>query len=61
MNLNALKPVGPHITGFIRFAHEGEGDRMPLNRAPLSVAQQALFFDWIRLGAPLSRLGFEDR
>ena len=39
----------------------GLGDRMPLNRAPLSVAQQALFFDWIRLGAPLSRLGFEDR
>lgn len=36
-------------------------DRMPLNRAPLSLAQQALFFDWIRLGAPLSRLGFEDR
>ncbi|MDO8276624.1 MAG: hypothetical protein Q7T63_00705 [Burkholderiaceae bacterium] len=27
MNLNALKPVGPHITGFIRFAHEGEGDQ----------------------------------
>ena len=28
---------------------------------PLSLTQQALFFDWIRLGAPLSRLGFEDR
>lgn len=27
MNLNALKPVGPHITGFIRFAHEGEGEQ----------------------------------
>ncbi len=27
MNLNALKPVGPHISGFIRFAHEGEGDQ----------------------------------
>lgn len=26
MNLNALKPVGPHIEGFVRFAHEGEGD-----------------------------------
>ena len=27
MNLNALKPVGPHISGFIRFAHEGEGEQ----------------------------------
>jgi hypothetical protein len=26
MNLNALKPIGPHVEGFIRFAHEGEGD-----------------------------------
>lgn len=26
MNLNALKPIGPHVTGFIRFAHEGEGE-----------------------------------
>ena len=39
----------------------GSGDRMPFGAPPLSVAQQALFFDWIRLGAPLSRLGFEDR
>lgn len=26
MRLNSLKPIGPHVTGFIRFAHEGEGD-----------------------------------
>jgi hypothetical protein len=28
MNLNEIKPIGPHIEGFIRFAHEGEGDTM---------------------------------
>lgn len=39
----------------------GLGVRMPLNASPLSLTQQAFFFDWIRLGAPLSRLGFEDR
>ncbi len=39
----------------------GLGVRMPLNASPLSPTQQAFFFDWIRLGAPLSRLGFEDR
>lgn len=39
----------------------GLGVRMPLNTSPLSLTQQAFFFDWIRLGAPLSRLGFEDR
>lgn len=39
----------------------GEFSRMPLGGNPLSLTQQALFFDWIRLGAPLSRLGFEDR
>lgn len=39
----------------------GFGSRMPLGGSNLSVTQQAFFFDWIRLGAPLSRLGFEDR
>lgn len=36
------------------------GARMPPG-GTLSLTQQALFFDWIRHGAPLSRLGFEDR
>lgn len=36
------------------------GARMPPGGS-LSLTQQALFFDWIRHGAPLSRLGFEDR
>lgn len=39
----------------------GLGVRMPLNASALSLTQQAFFFDWIRLGAPLARLGFEDR
>jgi hypothetical protein len=38
----------------------GLGVRMPLNASPLSPTQQAYFFDWIRVGAPLSRLGFEN-
>lgn len=37
------------------------GTQMPQGGAALSLTQQAFFFDWIRLGAPLSRLGFEDR
>ena len=36
------------------------GGRMPPSQS-LSLTQQAFIFDWIRLGAPLSRLGFEDR
>lgn len=36
------------------------GGRMPPGQS-LSLTQQAFIFDWIRLGAPLSRLGFEDR
>ena len=36
------------------------GFRMPPGGS-LSLTQQALIFDWIRWGAPLSRLGFEDR
>ena len=39
----------------------GLGIRMPLNGNNLSTTQQAFFYDWIRAGAPLSRLGFEDR
>lgn len=38
----------------------GVGGRMPPGQ-PVSITQQAFIFDWIRLGAPLSRLGFEDR
>jgi hypothetical protein len=37
------------------------GARMPLGGNAISLTQQAFFYDWIRLGAPLSRLGFEDR
>ena len=37
------------------------GTQMPQGSPPLSLTQQAFFYDWIRLGAPLSRLGFEDR
>ena len=41
---------------------EGEGvTQMPQGFPPLTLPQQAFFYDWIRLGAPLSRLGFEDR
>jgi hypothetical protein len=36
------------------------GGRMPPG-GMISITQQAFFYDWIRLGAPLSRLGFEDR
>lgn len=36
------------------------GVRMPPG-GTLSLTRQALFYDWIRYGAPLSRLGFEDR
>lgn len=36
------------------------GSRMPPG-GMISITQQAFFYDWIRLGAPLSRLGFEDR
>lgn len=36
------------------------GGRMPPT-STLSAAQQALVRDWINHGAPLSRLGFEDR
>ena len=39
----------------------GLGIRMPLGGSNLSATQQAFFFDWIGAGAPLSRLGFEDR
>jgi mono/diheme cytochrome c family protein len=39
----------------------GAGTRMPQGADPLSLAQQAILFDWIRLGAPLVRSGFEDR
>lgn len=28
MSLNAIRPVGPHIEGFIRFASEGEGETL---------------------------------
>jgi hypothetical protein len=39
----------------------GFGSRMPMDLNPLSAVRQQLFFDWIRLGAPLLRAGFEDR
>ncbi len=39
----------------------GFGSRMPMDSAPLSEVRQQLIFDWIRLGAPLLRSGFEDR
>lgn len=35
--------------------------RMPFGGSPMSPTQQAFFRDWINYGAPLSRLGFEDR
>lgn len=37
------------------------GGRMPSGGPNLSTTQQRLFSDWISFGAPLSRLGFEDR
>jgi hypothetical protein len=39
----------------------GVGSRMPQDTAALSATQQRFVFDWIRLGAPLSKNGFEDR
>jgi len=38
----------------------GIGFRMPPG-SPLSLTQQAFIYYWINAGAPLSRLGFEDR
>ncbi len=38
----------------------GIGFRMPPG-SPLSVTQQALIYYWINAGAPMSKLGFEDR
>jgi mono/diheme cytochrome c family protein len=35
--------------------------RMPMGDSALSSARQALIADWIRLGAPMLRAGFEDR
>ena len=39
----------------------GVGAQMPFGASALSLVQQRLFFDWIRVGAPLSKNGFEDR
>ena len=39
----------------------GFGSRMPMDLGPMSAVRQQLIFDWIRLGAPLLRSGFEDR
>lgn len=39
----------------------GFGSRMPMDSSPLSEVRQQLIFDWIRLGAPVLRSGFEDR
>ena len=36
----------------------GAGQRMPRNRASLSLAEQALIFDWIMLGAPYQPTDF---
>lgn len=39
----------------------GSGSRMPQGSNALSLTQQALIFDWIRIGAPLMHSSFEDR
>ena len=39
----------------------GSGSRMPQGSKALSLTQQALIFDWIRIGAPLMHSSFEDR
>lgn len=39
----------------------GSGSRMPQGGNALSLTQQALIFDWIRIGAPLMHSSFEDR
>ena len=39
----------------------GFGSRMPMDLGPMSAVRQQLIFDWIRLGAPVLRAGFEDR
>ena len=39
----------------------GFGSRMPMDLGPMSAVRQQLIFDWIRLGAPVLRSGFEDR
>ena len=39
----------------------GFGSRMPMDLGTMSAVRQQLIFDWIRLGAPLLRAGFEDR
>lgn len=39
----------------------GFGSPMPSDTPRLSTTQQRFIFDWIRVGAPLSKNGFEDR
>jgi hypothetical protein len=54
-------PLGSVLFLKVNCDSPGAGTRMPQGADPLSLAQQALLFDWIRLGAPLVRSGFEDR
>lgn len=60
-----VEPGAPNLSWlFLKINCNNPGfgsSRMPLGLPTLSLTQQRFFYDWIRLGAPLSRLGFEDR
>lgn len=53
-------PLGSLLFQKVNCDTPSVGQRMPPGQS-LSLTQQAFIFDWIRLGAPLARLGFEDR
>lgn len=54
-------PIGSLLFQKLNCTDPFFGVPMPPDTPTISITQQALFYDWIRLGAPLSRLGFEDR
>lgn len=54
-------PLGSLLLLKINCDEPGLGVRMPFGGPNLSLAQQALIFDWINAGAPLMSNGFEDR
>ncbi len=54
-------PINSVLFLKINCDNPGFGSRMPMDLNPLSAVRQQLIFDWIRLGAPLLRAGFEDR
>lgn len=54
-------PLASVLFRKINCENPGSGSRMPQGGTALSLTQQALVFDWIRIGAPLMHSSFEDR